>query len=288
MTDPVLAARRFYAEELRFTTHMTSTALHAAFATVSRERFVGPGPWRLKSNWDLSVYWTSPDSDPRHVYHDVLIALDEKLGLNNGLPAFWAFLLDRLDVALGESVIHLGCGTGYCTAILAELVGPAGKVRALDIHPEMVARAREALAPWPQVQVQRADGSKVTLEPADLVVVNAGATHPLPTWLAAVKPGGRLLIPITVTDGPGSMVLATRRSADEFAVRLLSNVFIYEFNGARDAEVNERLRRAIESGRRGEVKSIRSDSHIDDETCCLHGDGWCLSRRDPDRSEQAA
>ena len=84
------------------------------------------------------------------------------------------------------------------------------------------------------------------------------------------------------------MVLATRRSADEFAVRVLSNVFIYEFNGARDAEVNERLRRAIESGRRGEVKSIRSDSHIEDETCWLHGDGWCLSRRDPDRSEQAA
>ena len=73
------------------------------------------------------------------LFRHALIALDEKLGLNNGLPAFWAFLLDRLDVALGESVIHLGCGTGYYTAILAELVGPAGKVRALDIHPEMAA-----------------------------------------------------------------------------------------------------------------------------------------------------
>jgi protein-L-isoaspartate(D-aspartate) O-methyltransferase len=288
MTDPLLATRRFYAEELRFTTHMRSAALHAAFAAVPRERFVGPGPWRIKTHWEPLEGWTTDDADPRHVYHDVLIALDDKLGLNNGQPGFWAFLLDRIDVASGESVIHLGCGTGYYTAILAELVGPTGKIRALDIHPEIVARAREALASWPQVQVEHADGSKVALEPADLIVVNAGATHPLPAWLAAVKPGGRLLIPITVTKGPGAMVLATRRSADEFAVRVLSNVLIYEFSGARDPEVNERLRQAMAKSRGGEVKSIRTDSHSEDETCWLHGDGWCFSRRDPDRSEQAA
>jgi len=284
MTDSIESARRAYAEELWFTTHMRSQALRAAFAAVPRERFVGPGPWIFKTNWENFAGWTTADDDPRQVYHDVLIALDEKLGLNNGLPAFWAFLLDRINVASGESVTHLGCGTGYYTAILAELVGPTGKIRAIDIHPDIAARAREALAPWPQVQVEHADGSKIALEPADLIVVNAGATHPMPAWLAAVKPGGRILIPITVTNGPGSMVLLTRRSDEEFGVRVLSNVFIYEFSGARDPEVNERLRQAMTNSRGHEVKSVRTDSHAEDETCWLHGDGWCLSRRDPERA----
>jgi protein-L-isoaspartate(D-aspartate) O-methyltransferase len=95
----------------------------AAFATVPRERFVGVGPWRVKSPWSLGEYWTTENADPRNVYHDVLIALDESLGLNNGQPSLWAFLFDKLAVAANNHVLHLGCGTGYYTAILAELVG---------------------------------------------------------------------------------------------------------------------------------------------------------------------
>jgi protein-L-isoaspartate(D-aspartate) O-methyltransferase len=130
---------------------MRSEAVLSAFSTVPRERFLGPGPWRIKSpNWDPLVYWTTPDADPKHVYHDVLIALDEKLGLNNGQPSFWAFLFDRTPLAKGETVIHLGCGTGYYTAILAELVGPTGKVTAIDIHTGNIERGKSALAAWPK------------------------------------------------------------------------------------------------------------------------------------------
>lgn len=123
MTDPIETRRRFYAEELRFTTRMRSSRVEAAFATVPRERFVGDGPWRVKSLWNMANYWTTEDADPRNVYHDILIALEEKLGLNNGQPSLWAFLFDRLGVAAGERVLHLGSGTGYYTAILAELAG---------------------------------------------------------------------------------------------------------------------------------------------------------------------
>jgi len=68
-----------------------------AFATVPRERFVGVGPWRVKSPWSLAEYGTTEDADPRNVYHNVLIALDESLGLNNGQPSLWAFLFDKLE-----------------------------------------------------------------------------------------------------------------------------------------------------------------------------------------------
>jgi protein-L-isoaspartate(D-aspartate) O-methyltransferase len=62
--DPVEAARLSYAEELRFTAHIRSAAVRAAFAAVPRERFVGTGPWRVRSPMDLSEYWTTADADP--------------------------------------------------------------------------------------------------------------------------------------------------------------------------------------------------------------------------------
>jgi protein-L-isoaspartate(D-aspartate) O-methyltransferase len=80
---------------------------------------------------DLGGYWTTDDDNPSHVYHDVLIALDESRGINNGQPSLWAYLFDQLELAPGERVIHLGCGTGYYTAIIAELVSKAGKVTAV-------------------------------------------------------------------------------------------------------------------------------------------------------------
>jgi protein-L-isoaspartate(D-aspartate) O-methyltransferase len=74
MLKPVEEARHSYAAELRFTARMRSSALVNAFATVPREQFVGPGPWRIKSPMDLAEYWTTDDDDPSQVYHDVLIA----------------------------------------------------------------------------------------------------------------------------------------------------------------------------------------------------------------------
>ena len=286
MRDAIREARRFYADELKFATAMRSGALHAAFAAVPREQFLGLGPWRIKSPWSLDRYWTTDDADPCNVYHNVLIALDEKLGLNNGLPGLWAFLFDRLEVTPGESVTHLGCGTGYYAAILAELVGPTGKVKAIDVHPEIAGKAHQALAPWPQVVVALADGATAALEPSNILVASAGATHPPPSWLTALEPGSRLLFPMTATEGPGGMLLVKRERKGDFSARFLCPVEFYQFSGARDPAVSERLAAALRRDRGAGVKSLRCDAHEDDETCWLHGEGWCLSRREPAIADQ--
>ena len=285
--DRVSQARRWYAEELRFITRATTNEVIEAFATVPRERFAGPGPLRILSHWDMSEYWTPTDESACAVYHDVLIAYDEERRLNNGQPSLWTFTLDKLGVKRGERVLHLGCGMGYYTAILAELVGPAGAVSAVEIEPALAERAQAALAPWPQVTITHGDGSSGSFDAVDVVVVSAGATHPLPTWLDALNPNGRLVFPMTTTKGPGGMLLVTRCTSDEFSARMLCPAAFYEFSGARDPKVNERLKQAIAGSRGGEVKSIRSDHHVEDETCWLHGEGWCLSRREPHRSEVA-
>src|SRR4051812_16949005 len=132
--DAVAAARRRFAEELRHTARVRSPAVVRAFGTVPRERFLGPGPWRILSPADMMAgYRTTEDADPRHLYHDVLVAIDAARRLNNGQPSLWALLYDRLGLAAGSHVMHVGAGTGYYSAILAEIVGREGRVTAVEI-----------------------------------------------------------------------------------------------------------------------------------------------------------
>src|SRR5947207_11113559 len=174
MPISVKMARRCYAEELRFSANVTSRAVIDAFATVPRERFVGPGPWKIKSPMWMGEYWITADADPRHVYHDTLIALDAARGINNGQPSLWVALFGQLGIKPGEHVVHLGCGTGYYSGIAAELVGPTGKVPALESDAALAEQARKAVKHWHQGSVVDAGGSEAGLEPARGVV----ATHP--------------------------------------------------------------------------------------------------------------
>src|SRR5262245_5545857 len=52
MAISVRTARQVYAEELRFTANVISRPVIRAFATVPREHFVGPGPWRDRALHD--------------------------------------------------------------------------------------------------------------------------------------------------------------------------------------------------------------------------------------------
>jgi protein-L-isoaspartate(D-aspartate) O-methyltransferase len=117
MAISIRTARRLFAEELRYTAHLQSRALINAIATTPREHFLDPGPWRILSPLNIfspggSAYWTSDDADPRHLYHDVLIALDEPRRLNNGRPSFLTFLLDQLKLSPRMHVVHIGAGLG--------------------------------------------------------------------------------------------------------------------------------------------------------------------------------
>ena len=158
LDDDLREARRWFAEELRFVARIEDQNVVDAFAAAPRERFVGPGPLRMLSQWNLKDYWTPRDSGPGAVYHDVLIAYDEKRRLNNGQPSLWAFVFDKLGVASGERVVHLGCGMGYYSAVLAELVGPTGKISAIEIDEPLAGRARAALAPGLRSPLSTATG----------------------------------------------------------------------------------------------------------------------------------
>lgn len=114
--------------------------------------------------------------------------------------------LDRLlalaEIQPGMRILEPGCGTGRLTAILAEAVGPRGRVLALDISAAMVRACRDRVGEGPPVQVVQAAIEDYALEPAgfDLVVCHQVLPHfddpaAVCARLArALKPGGCLLV----------------------------------------------------------------------------------------------
>ena len=55
-------------------------------------------------------------------------------------------LLKALQVKEGQTVADIGCGNGFYTLQLAKLVGPSGRVLAVDIQPEMLELLKERAA----------------------------------------------------------------------------------------------------------------------------------------------
>jgi protein-L-isoaspartate(D-aspartate) O-methyltransferase len=272
-------ARHAFAEELRTVAHVRSDRVVAAFATVPREKFLGAPPWQV---FDLTEgYWQVPGDDPAVAYHNVLFAIDAARELNNGHPEFWARLLDKLDIRAGDRVFHVGAGLGYYTAIMAELAGVDGAVVAVEIDPTLAVQARANLASRANVQVIEADGAAFDPGPVDVVVVNAGATHPLPVWLSALLPGGRLLLPLTAEGGLGTVFRIERLATpNAFVAAAVSGVRIYPCTGARSAPAARLLARALADGGQRFVRSLRRDPHAREASCWLHGDGHCLSTRE--------
>ena len=147
------------------------------------------------------------------------------------------------------------------------------------MHADLAAKARVSLESWPHVTVINVDAASVAIEPSDLIVASAGATHPLPAWLDALKPGGRLLFPLTATKGPGGMLLVSKATGDNFAAQVLCSVGFIDFEGVRNPDISRRLARALTRDQGRAVQSLRRDLHPKSRTCWLHGEGWCLSRR---------
>src|SRR5215471_9957213 len=169
--------------------------LERAFEIVPREHFLGAGPWLATSSIS-GIQVATPTDDPIHVYQNVLFALDREKRINNGEPFLHGQLLGALSPARGNVVLHIGCGTGYYTAILAHLVGPSGKVIAYEIEPELGQRARESVKPWDNVEVRIASGVGHDLPRCDAIYVSAGATRPIAHWLDALNEDGKLLFPL--------------------------------------------------------------------------------------------
>jgi len=104
----------------------------------------------------------------------------------------------------GGTAVDVGCGIGYFTVPLAGLVGPAGRVVAVDLQEEMLAgvlRRAERAGVAGRIQLRRCTPERLGIEgPADLVLA-FWMVHEVPDRTrflgevaALLRPGGRLLL----------------------------------------------------------------------------------------------
>jgi protein-L-isoaspartate(D-aspartate) O-methyltransferase len=149
--------------------------LHA-IATVPRHRFV-------------------PDSVRHRAYEDS--ALPIGAGQTISQPYVQARSLELLRLTGNDRVLEVGAGSGYQTALLAEL---ASTVLAVERIPELARAAREALE---RVGVRNAtvvvgDGTLGwrAYAPFDAIVVAAASPAVPAPLLEQLAPGGRLVIPL--------------------------------------------------------------------------------------------
>jgi protein-L-isoaspartate(D-aspartate) O-methyltransferase len=288
-------ARRRYARKLRRKAHLHSKLLVRAFAETPREHYLGPPPWRLLTP---KGYRSPRKSHPRHLYDDVLVGIIPERFLNNGQPSGLAMWLEALNLKRNERVVHIGCGTGYYTAILASVVGPGGHVRAFEIDPELAPRAASNLAHFRQVEVIHGDGSAQDPGPADAIFVNAGANYPVPIWLDAIPVKARLMFPlISILNirrplvlpwraqryaprffrfGSGGLMLLVIRETSHLSVQVVSSVGIFPCIGAIDRKADDRAAQSLQRTDYDSITSLRRDSHAQDNSCWLHGEGFCF------------
>jgi protein-L-isoaspartate(D-aspartate) O-methyltransferase len=265
--------RDFYARFIVKSAGSADERLIAAFSAVPRENYMGPGPWQVAVG---SGYLTTISSDPRLLYQDIVIGLVSGRGINNGQPSLHARCLAACAPRRGETVVHIGAGTGYYSAVLAQLVGSNGKVVAFEIEADLAARARHNLAHLFNVSVSAASGTESSLPRCDLIYVNAGVTHPIATWLDALNIGGRLIFPLTPNDGFGCMLLVTRKSESVYSANAVTRAAFIPCIGARDDGTSQSIALALERQSLKTIRSLRRDESADATAWCV-GSGWWLS-----------
>ena len=142
---------------------------------------------------------------PRHVfaperyrdqsYEDHPLPIDD--GQTISQPYIVALMLAALTLAPTDKVLEVGTGSGYVTALLAELTA---KVFSVERHPALANAARELLAGmgYSNVNVIVGDGNLGFPEraPYDAIIVSAAAPQVPQDLIEQLIEGGRMIIPV--------------------------------------------------------------------------------------------
>ena len=274
MTNQLTDYRRYFAQLLMQTIGKPDEhALRQAFESVPRELFLGSGPWKIP---DLhGGYVDAPTNSAEFTYQNILFALIADKGINNGLPSLHANNISTLNIARGESILHIGAGTGYYTAVLAEMTGPEGSVVAYEYEPTLATQAEHNLQQWPQTTVVQGSVFDVRLPMADIIYANAGTPQIETTWIDQLNDRGRLLFPLTCSNGSGVMLLVLRHGDDYFA-SVTGRCGFIGCVGSANTQASDKLAALFGEGMANKITRLHLSKPANPGSILLSGDGWYL------------
>lgn len=282
MSTALERRRRDYARVMVAPLGAPDPALEDAFAAVPREAFMPPGRWAvlrfpggrevLAVNDPMALY-------PLEVSPEVLVELDPAKGINNGSPSLHAHMLHALGVRRGDRVLHLGAGTGYYSAILAELAGPGGQVTAVEYEDHLALQARHNLAPWRGAHVAHGDAGAFPDQDVDRIYVNFAVADPPRRWFERLRHGGVAVLPLGTGMG---RILRVERTGSGFAASFLMPCGFIRASGplAGDAAHRVRLEAAFAQGETGAVRSLWLEPDRPAQAW-FRAPGWALSPEPP-------
>jgi len=137
------------------------------------------------------------------------------LGQTISQPFVVAYMTERLQLAGGERVLEVGTGSGYQTALLAQL---ARSVHSVEILPELWEGARRLLLSelrLENVTLRLGDGTLGWPEeaPFDRILVAAAGPEVPPPLLDQLAPGGKMILPVGPT-AEGQVLRLLERARD--------------------------------------------------------------------------
>lgn len=130
-------------------------------------------------------------------------ALPIEYGQTISQPLVVAFMLELLQPRVGEKILDIGSGSGWTTALLAEIVGERGKIIAVEIVPELKKFGEKNVAKYNFiekgiVEFICADGSNGYQKeaPFDKILASASAEKLPLAWKEQLKIEGKIVTPI--------------------------------------------------------------------------------------------
>ncbi|MCK5095877.1 MAG: protein-L-isoaspartate O-methyltransferase [Candidatus Pacebacteria bacterium] len=168
-----------------------------AFRNIDRKDFV------------LDIYKTLAYEDrPLPIEHDQTISQ----------PTTVAFMLELLAPHEGNIILDIGSGSGWQSALLANIVGPKGRVFAIEIVPELKTFGEKNIEKYNFIKSGvvtclslNAQNGLTEKAPFDRIIGAASAEKVPPAWKKQLKVGGKIVTPVKE-----SIYLIEKKNENEF------------------------------------------------------------------------
>src|SRR5688572_31078919 len=145
-----------------------------------------------------------------HAYADSPLPIES--GQTISQPYIVALTIDAAGIRSGDKVLEIGAGSGYAAAVIGQI---AKEVIAIERHHELVELAQQRMRRlgYDNIRIVEGDGTLGWPEeaPFDAIVAAASGSHVPQSWIAQLKPGGRIVIPIGGPASAQSLVKVTKQ-----------------------------------------------------------------------------